>query len=147
MTGEVNLQARCAYIRSQSAARFANHFGLKDNVVSVVLVRRFADDNSKKYEEKKQLDNIVIKKHNPSQYSPDFASIKAKEDRFELIGINKSVGLDWVQGSGVSFWVEAQIINDRVIGGWEAESVTVDKANPLNYSLIIRRKPDERRFT
>ena len=149
MAGNINLQRFCRDVRSKSAANIANRFGLDDSIVSLVLVRRFADSKGGKYEEKLQLDNLALKKVNPAQYSPEFSKITAKEDRFELTGINKSLSLDWLQATGVSFWVEAQLINNNVVGGWEAEFVTFDRdgKNPLVYTLFLRKKPDERRFT
>lgn len=142
-----NLQRICRDIRSKSAANIASIFGLDGHVVSMVLSRRFTDANGKKYEEKIQLDNLVLKKENASQYSPKFSNVTAKDDSFELTGIDKSLSLDWLQATGVSFWVEAQLINNRIVGGWEGEFVTLDRKNPLAYTLFLRKKPDERRFT
>ena len=136
-----NARERLLAVNHVSAHKF-------DNVVSLVLLRRYAGENGDRHEKIRQIDNLVIEKYDPSQFSTDFSRLRVKNDTFKLFGISKQLSLDWLQATGVSFWVEAQVINGQVVGGWEGEFVTLDrKDNPLTYILFLKKKPDETQYT
>ena len=133
--------------RDCSFAKTADGFGLT-NVVSLLLVRRFKIDEVSR-QEVRSISNLIWKKASPSTFSPTMANdgTEAREDEFTISGIPRNLDLDdWLQATGTSYWVNAEMRDGRVFGGTEVEFVTIDENNPLVYILTVRRKPDERRF-
>lgn len=133
--------------RDCSFAKNANSFGLT-NVVSLLLIRRFVIDGVSQ-QEVRSISNLVWKKASPSTFSPVMANdgTEAREDQFTISGIPRNLDLgDWLQATGTSYWVNAEMRDGRVFGGTEVEFVSIDENNPLVFILTVRRKPDERRF-
>ena len=133
--------------RDCSFAKTADSFGLT-NVVNLLLVRRFTTDGVSR-QEVRSVSNLIWKKASPKTYGPEMANdgTEAREDEFIISGIPRNVDFaDWLQATGTSYWVNAEIRDGRVFRGTEVEFVTIDKNNPLIYILTVRRKPDERRF-
>lgn len=133
--------------RDCSFAKIADGFGLT-NVVSLLLVRRFATDGVPR-QEVRSVHNLIWKKSSPTTFSPSMSNdgTEAREDEFTISGIPRNLDLgDWLQATGTSYWVNAEMRDGRVFGGIEVEFVTIDENNPLVYILTVRRKPDERRF-
>jgi hypothetical protein len=133
--------------RDCSFAKTADGFGLT-NVVSLLLVRRFITDGVSR-QEVRLVSNLILKKASPSTFAPTMANdgTEAREDEFIISGIPRNVDFgDWLQATGTSYWVNAEMRDGRVFGGTEVEFVTIDENNPLVYILTVRKKPDERRF-
>jgi hypothetical protein len=133
--------------RDCSFAGIADSFGLV-NVVNLLLVRRFTTDGVSR-QEVRSVSNLIWKKASPKTYGPETANdgTQAREDEFTISGIPRNVNFgDWLQATGTSYWVDAEMRDGRVFGGTEVEFVTIDKNNPLVFILTVRRKPDERRF-
>ena len=133
--------------RDCSFAKTANNFGLV-NVVSLLLVRRFTTDGVSR-QEVRSVGNLIWEKASPKTYGPEIANdgTLAREDEFIISGIPRNVDFsDWLQATGTSYWVDAEMRDGRVFGGIEVEFVTIDENNPLVFILTVRRKPDERRF-
>lgn len=133
--------------RDCSFAKTADGFGLT-NVVSLLLIRRFVIDGVSR-QEVRSVNNLIWKKVSPSTFSPTMANdgTEAREDEFTISGIPRNLDLsDWLQATGTSYWINAEMRDGRVFGGIEVEFVTIDENNPLVYILTVRRKPDERRF-
>lgn len=134
--------------RDCSFAGTADSFGLT-NVVSLLLVRRFATDGVSQ-QEVRSVSNLIWKKASPKTYGPEMTNdgTEAREDEFTISGIPRNFDLgDWLQATGTSYWVNAEMRDGRVFGGTEVEFVTIDENNPLVYILTVRRKPDERKFS
>ncbi|MEW6494503.1 MAG: hypothetical protein AB1589_18600 [Cyanobacteriota bacterium] len=70
--------------------------------------------------------------------------IQIKIDDLQINGITRHYPREWIVGTGISYFVDSQLLMDRVIGGFEAEFVSIDEL-PLTWNLILRRRPDERR--
>lgn len=133
--------------RDCSFAKTADGFGLT-NVVSLLLIRRFKTDGVSR-QEVRSLSNLIWKKASPSTFAPSMSNdgTEAREDEFTISGIPRNLDFgDWLQATGTSYWVDAEMRDGRVFGGTEVEFVTIDENNPLVYILTVRRKPDERRF-
>lgn len=133
--------------RDCSFAKTADSFGLT-NVVNLLLIRRFAIDGVSR-QETRLVKNLVWKKASPAIYNPGMANdgTQAREDEFTISGIPRNVDFgDWLQATGTSYWVNAEMRDGRVFGGTEVEFVTIDENNPLVFILAVRKKPDERRF-
>jgi hypothetical protein len=133
--------------RDCSFARTANGFGLT-NVISLLLVRRFTTDGVSR-QEVRSASNLIWKKASPKTYGPEMANdgTQARDDEFTISGIPRNVDFgDWLQATGTSYWVDAEMRDGRVFGGTEVEFVAIDENNPLVFILTVRRKPDERRF-
>lgn len=142
MFNSIARQARnCGFANSAAA------FGLP-NVVSLLLVRRFAIDGASR-QETRTIRNLIWEKKPPKTYSPDSAGggVEAREDEFTISGIPRDFdAVDWLQATGTSYWVNGEMRDGAVVGGTEVEFVTIDENNPLVFQLTVRRKPDERRF-
>lgn len=67
-----------------------------------------------------------------------------KIDDLQVSGITRRYPREWIVGTGVSYFIDAQLLLDRIVGGFEAEFVSIEEL-PLTWSLILRRRPDERR--
>ncbi len=133
--------------RDCSFAQTAENFGLT-NVVSLLLVRRFTIDGVSR-QEVRSVSNLIWKKASPSTFAPTMPNdgTEAREDEFTISGIPRNVDFaDWLQATGTSYWINAEMRDGRVFGGMEVEFVTIDENNPLVYIPTVRRKPDERRF-
>jgi hypothetical protein len=134
--------------RDCSFAGTADSFGLT-NVVSLLLVRRFATDGVSR-QEVRSVDNLIWKKASPATFAPTMANdgTEAREDEFTISGIPRNADFsDWLQATGTSYWVNAEMREGQVFGGTEVEFVTIDENNPLVYILTVRRKPNERKFS
>lgn len=136
----------CRWIRDQSLTSFAGNFGLA-SVVSLLLIREYYDGEQNR-RESLIIPNLVMRANEPRQYKTDF-EVTAREDLLTLSGIPFSVGRDWLEATGTSFWVNSILTdNDEVKNGFEVEYVSLnDTDNPLAWILQVRRKADERRFT
>lgn len=133
--------------RDCSFAGTADSFGLT-NVVSLLLVRRFTIDGVSR-QEVRSVNNLIWKKSSPATFAPSMSNdgTEVREDEFTISGIPRNVDFtDWLQATGTSYWVNAEMRDGRVFGGTDVEFVTIDENNPLVYILTVRRKPDERRF-
>lgn len=135
----------CRWIRDNSLATFAGNFGLA-SVVSLLLIREYHDGEQTR-RETLVIPNLVIKPTSPRTYRTDF-EVEAREDLLNLSGIPFSVGRQWLEATGTSFWINGFLTNDdEVKHGFEVEYVSLNETdNPLCWSLTVRRKPDERRF-
>ena len=134
----------CRIIRDQfSAARIASQFGL-DSICRLVLVRRYMVER-KPYQEFQVHENLFIQRSPPLSYSSEVGQVEARENIYEISGISRAISLDWVYSTGVSFWVNSQVINHKIVEGWEGEFISIDLNNELVYKLTLRRKPDERK--
>ena len=133
--------------RDCSFAGTADRFGLI-NVVNLLLVRRFTTDGVSR-QEVRSASNLIWKKASPATFAPTMSTdgTDARNDEFTISGIPRNVDFgDWLQATGTSYWVNAEMRDGRVFGGIEVEFVTIDENNPLVFVLTVRRKPDERRF-
>lgn len=133
--------------RDCSFAGTADGFGLT-NVVSLLLVRRFTIDGVSR-QEVRSVSNLIWKKASPATFVPTMSNdgTEAREDEFTISGVPRNVDFsDWLQATGTSYWVNAEMRDGRVVSGTEVEFVTIDENNPLVYILTVRRKPDARRF-
>ena len=133
--------------RDCSFAGTADRFGLI-NVVNLLLVRRFTTDGVSR-QEVRSASSLIWKKASPTTFTPAMLTdgTDARNDEFTISGIPRNVDFgDWLQATGTSYWVNAEMRDGRVFGGTEVEFVTIDENNPLVFVLTVRRKPDERRF-
>ena len=70
--------------------------------------------------------------------------IQIKIDDLQVSGITRRYPRELIVGTGISYFVDSQLLLNQVIGGFEAEFVSIDEL-PLTWNLILRRRPDERR--
>ncbi len=127
-------------------APLADVFGITAR--SLVIQRRWLAPG----EEKTRIDYLeidpkpIIERVPPSiaQAFNGSQQIQIKIDDLQISGITRRYPREWVVGTGISYFVDAQLLLDRVIGGFEAEFVSIDEL-PLTWNLILRRRPDERR--
>lgn len=127
---------------NHSLMRYANQFGLSC-VVTLLLIRRYVLDG-KPHQEFHKIPNLVIRKNLPRQGSD--ADVETREDVFTLGAFSRAIAPDWIEATGVTFWVDADYFDGEIKGGWQAEYVGLDKNHPLGWILNLRRKPDERRL-
>ena len=133
--------------RDCSFAGTADRFGLI-NVVNLLLVRRFTTDGVSR-QEVRSASSLIWKKASPTTFAPTMSTdgTDVRNDEFTISGIPRNIDFgDWLQATGTSYWVNAEMRDGRVFGGTEVEIVTIDENNPLVFILTVRRKPDERRF-
>lgn len=71
-------------------------------------------------------------------------SQQIKIDDLQVSGITRRYPREWIVGTGISYFVDAGLLLDRIVGGFEAEFVSIEEL-PLTWNLILRRRPDERR--
>lgn len=86
----------------------------------------------------------IIDRVAPSLAAAFNTSLQVKIDDLQVSGISRRYPREWIIGTGVSYFIDAQLLMDRIVGGFEAEFVSVDEL-PLTWNLILRRRPDERR--
>lgn len=67
-----------------------------------------------------------------------------KIDDLQVSGITRRYPRECIVGTGISYFIDAQLLLDRIVGGFEAEFVSIEEL-PLTWNLILRRRPDERR--
>lgn len=135
----------CRWIRTESLSGFADGFGLS-NVVSLLLIREYHDGEETR-RESLTIPNLIMQVELPKTYRGNY-EVEVREDRLILSGIPFLVGREWLEATGTSYWINGVLIDsDEVRNGFEVEYVALNEtSNPLCRSLIVRRKPDERRF-
>lgn len=140
----MNFTAVSQHFKSLSLFQVANRFGLP-NVISLLLVRRYVVEGETR-QEYRSIPNLVWDQTSPKTYGV-VQGVDAREDEFKILGIPRNIDfVDWLQATGTSYWINAEMKASKVFGGFEVEFITLDSNNPLIYSLTVRRKPDERRF-
>lgn len=139
-----NFAEIAAQARNSGFVASASIFGLP-NVISLLLIRRYVTDNVLR-QEFRILRDLVWKRSPPDIFAP-LTGTDAREDKFEILGIGRDLDCsDWLQETGTSYWVNAEVQNMQPLGGFEVEFVTIDETNPLVRNLTVRRKPDERKY-
>lgn len=139
-----------SYIEQMVALRdtiapLAYQFGIP-TARSLIIVRRWlnegAEDMSVGYLEISP--KPIIERVPPSLASAFNSNQQIKIDDLRVSGISRHIPKQWVVGTGISYFIDAQLLLDKVTGGFEAEFVSIDEL-PLTWNLILRREPDERR--
>lgn len=126
-------------------APLAGAFGIP-TARSLIIQRRWLPTD----EEKMRVDylevqpNPIIDRVPPSIAAAFNTNLQVKIDDLQVSGISRHYPREWVVGTGISYFIDAQLLMDRIVGGFEAEFVSVDEL-PLTWNLILRRRPDERR--
>lgn len=107
---------------------------------------------------KVKVDNLIITEFltiNPvpiiDRVSPRIASafnnsnsVTIKLDDLQVKGISRSYPREEILGTGISYFIDSEVINDNISGGFECDLISVEEL-PLTWNLILRRKPDDRR--
>lgn len=130
--------------QNYSQANLAGNFGLS-NVVSLLLIRRYRDKNGNPHQEFLELPNLVYTVSDPST-TQSMSGVEVENTQIEVVGISKTVDRDWLSATGVSFWLNAKLVNGAIVGGQEYQFLTFNDSSPITWSISLQRKPDERRF-
>lgn len=72
------------------------------------------------------------------------SSITIKLDDLQVKGISRSYSREQILGTGISYFVDSDLVESSINGGFECDLVSVDEL-PLTWNLILRRKTDDRR--
>jgi hypothetical protein len=130
-----------------SVAPLAGAFGIP-TARSLVIQRRWvAPGEGKTRIDYLEIDPKPIIERVPPYIAQAFngnQQIQIKIDDLQVSGITRNYPRELVVGTGISYFVDSQLLLNRVIGGFEAEFVSIDEL-PLTWNLILRRRPDERR--
>lgn len=129
---------------NHSQASLAGNFGLS-NVVRLLLVRRYRDAKGIPHQEHIEIENLICTISDPST-AQSMSGIEVENTQIEITGISKTLDRDWLSATGVSFWLNAKMLNDTIVGGQEYNFVTVNDSSPITWSITLQKKPDERRF-
>ncbi|KYC42069.1 hypothetical protein WA1_18885 [Scytonema hofmannii PCC 7110] len=86
----------------------------------------------------------IIDRVSPTLAAAFNTSQQIKIDDLLVSGISRRYPKEHIIGTGISYFVDSQLLFDRIAGGFEAEFVIINEL-PLTWNLILRRRPDERR--
>lgn len=111
---------------------------------SLVIQRRFQGEGKARIDYLEIDPKPIIERVPPSIAQAFNSNQQIKIDDLQISGISRKYPREWVVGTGISYFVDSQLLLNRIVGGFEAEFVSVDEL-PLTWNLILRRRPDERR--
>ncbi|ALF52241.1 hypothetical protein ACX27_04245 [Nostoc piscinale CENA21] len=111
---------------------------------SLIIQRRFQEDGRLKIEYFAVEPKPIIDRVPPAIASAFNTDLQIKIDDLQVSGISRKYPREWIVGTGISYFADAQLLLDRIVGGFEAEFVSIDEL-PLTWNLILRRRTDERR--
>lgn len=86
----------------------------------------------------------IIDRVPPNLVQTSNSNQQIKIDDLQVSGISRRYPREWIVGTGISYFVDAVLLLDRISGGFESEFVSIEEL-PLTWNLILRRRPDERR--
>lgn len=86
----------------------------------------------------------IIERSRPRDGVAFESGLRTKDDDFMVYGISRKYDRELIIGTGVSYFVDGEIIGGELVGGIECELSSVEEL-PLTWNLTLTRKPDERR--
>ncbi len=124
-------------------APLASEFGISTSR-SLVISRRVLGGEKFQIQYLEIEPKPIIERVPPSLASSFNSNQQIKIDDLRVFGVSRKYQREWIIGTGISYFVDAQLLGDKVSGGFEAEFVSIEEL-PLTWNLILRRRPDERR--
>lgn len=111
---------------------------------SLVIQRRWREGGEKFSDTYCISPTPIIGRKPPQIANADNTSISIKQDLLLVEGVSRKYPREHIIGTGINYWVDAQISSNGIIGGFECDLYSIDE-HPLTWNLILRRITDERR--
>ena len=86
----------------------------------------------------------IIDRVPPATAAAFNTNLQVKIDDLQVSGISRRYPRELIVGTGVSYFIDSELLIDRIVGGFEAEFVSIEEM-ALTWNLILRRRADERR--
>lgn len=111
---------------------------------SLVISRRVVGESSLKIDFLEISPQPIIERVSPKQATNFNGTEQIKNDDLQIFGISRKYPREWIVGTGISYFVDAVLINNQIRGGFECDFISIEE-QPLTWNLILRRRTDERR--